>query len=144
MPEFFDAPSGWLGLSLCCEPRPWFSSGLVSLRTWVEDYFLHSTLLNIKFKMKFSAQLSKLKASFLLEYWCFNVRVHLFNLLSTNDTFEFSLNYTNLATLAIKAYVGKSKINSVKKRLPPVGTSCDPLWCLPDWGNLALLVRLRF
>ena len=31
-----------------------------------------------------------------------------------HDTFEFSLNYTKLATLAIKVYVGKSKINSAK------------------------------
>ena len=42
---------------------------------------------------------------------------------------EFFLNYTKLAMLAIKAYVGKSKINSTKK-LPLVGiepvTSGDP------------------
>ena len=31
---------------------------------------------------------------------------------------EFSLNYTKLATLAIKAYVRKSKINSTKKSSP--------------------------
>ena len=43
---------------------------------------------------------------------------------------EFSLNYAKLATLAIKAYIGKCKINSAKM-LPLVeiepGTSCDPL-----------------
>ena len=42
--------------------------------------------------------------------------------------FEFFLNYTMLTTLAVKANVRKSKINSAKK-LPSVGieTSCDPL-----------------
>ena len=34
-----------------------------------------------------------------------------------------------------------------KKTAPPVWIepriSCDSLWCLPDWTNLALLVRLR-
>ena len=33
---------------------------------------------------------------------------------------EFFLNYTKLAMLAIKSYIGKSKIKSAKK-LPPVG-----------------------
>ena len=34
---------------------------------------------------------------------------------SVESSIEFSLNYTKLATLAIKAYVGKNKINSAKK-----------------------------
>ena len=34
--------------------------------------------------------------------------------------FEFSLKYTKLATLAIKAYAGKSKINLAKIMLLPV------------------------
>ena len=40
----------------------------------------------------------------------------------------------------------KNKIISVKK-VPPMGnepgTSCDLLWCLPNWTNLALLVGLK-
>ena len=35
--------------------------------------------------------------------------------ISNIHSIEFSLNYTKLVTLAIKAYVGKSKINSAKK-----------------------------
>ena len=36
-----------------------------------------------------------------------------------HDPLDFSLNYSNLATFAIKAYLGKSKINPAKK-LPPM------------------------
>ena len=54
---------------------------------------------------------------------------------------DFSLNYTKLAKLAIKVYVGKSKI-SLEKMILPVGiepaTSYDPLICLPDWANLVV------
>ena len=54
--------------------------------------------------------------------------------ISNIHSIEFSL-CTKLATLAIKACVGKIKINSAKK-LPPLGiepgTSCDPLRCLLD------------
>ena len=38
-------------------------------------------------------------------------------------------NYTKLAVLAIKAYVGKSKIDSAKK-LPPVGIEPGTFWVL--------------
>ena len=44
------------------------------------------------------------------------------------QTFNVSLNYTNLATLLMNVYAGKSKINSVKN-VPPVSiepkTSCN-------------------
>ena len=48
---------------------------------------------------------------------------------------ELFLNYTKLATFAIKAYLGKKEIN-LAKILTPVGieseNSCDPLGYLPD------------
>ena len=37
-----------------------------------------------------------------------------FGIKKTLQLIEFSLNYTKLATLAIKAYMGKIKINSTK------------------------------
>ena len=50
--------------------------------------------------------------------------------------------------LAIKALIRNSKIilskiGALGVEIEP-GTYCDPLCCPPDWGNLALRVRLRF
>ena len=53
---------------------------------------------------------------------------------------EFSLNYTKLAVLAIKAFIGQSKINSAQKYYLQWGLiSCDPLWCLSDRANFIKL-----
>ena len=49
--------------------------------------------------------------------------------LASKYTIEFSLKYMILVTLAIKAYIGRSKINSAKK-LPPVGIELGTLGLL--------------
>ena len=47
--------------------------------------------------------------------------------------FEFSLNYTKLAMLPIKGYVGNNKINSAKKK---VTSSGDLIWDSRTLGHL--------
>ena len=70
------------------------------------------------------------------EIWTTNQNI-LFYKSCSHSSFYY---YTNLATLAIKASVGKSKINSAKKKLPPVrigtGASGNSLRCLSGWANL--------
>ena len=46
--------------------------------------------------------------------------IELFTYKQTKASFEASLNYTKMATLPTKAYAGKSKMNSAKKKMPPV------------------------
>ena len=73
-------------------------------------------------------------------------RIELIELIST---IEFSLNFIKLATLAVKAYVGKSKINSARKlHLVRVehGTLGLLLWhilyytLLPTWTRICWMV----
>ena len=62
-----------------------------------------------------------------------------------NDSFEFSLNYTKLTTLALKTYLGKSKIKLAEK-LPPVGIESRSLgyWDLILVHSHAYLTKIMF
>ena len=60
---------------------------------------------------------------------------------------EVALNYTKLTTFSMKAYSGKSKINSAKT-LPLVGiessTSCDLFWCPVCCANQAFCFMYHY
>ena len=59
------------------------------------------------------------------------------------ETIKFSLNYTKLATLAIKAYVRKSKINLAKKKsYLEWGLNLKPV--VNPYATLAIITTIEY